>query len=1033
MEYVGGQSLKQHPQGAHDGERRHVRPDSRSTRPSPTSSRSCRRSRYLHGRACSTATSSPTTSSRTATRSSSSTSAACAAPTTTTVAIYGTVGFQAPEVADVGPSVAGDIYTVGRTLAVLAMEFRGYQSTYVDVAARPSTTRRCSSSTTRSTGCSSRRAHRDPDDRFQSADELREQLLGVLREVVAVDARSPARPLARRRRCSSRRAVAAPTLDVDRAPGAQGRPGRSDGGLARRRVGRRRRRSASTALEQAPEQHRRGAARHGPCRDRGRVVPARRPQRSPSTARRRTRGSGGRCGCRASRRSRADDDAGAVASFNTVYGQVPGELAPKLALALACERTGDVDVAETLYAACAPHRRGLHRARGVRPRPPAQPGGRHRRRAGRARSRARRRAGAYVDARRRRAELLADGDRGSRRPLAPRRPASRASASIPRDRLELLVEHLSSRRSSRSSGARAGTADVTHRRRARRRARPAHSAPSSAYRELAALTDRPRRADPPGRRRQPGPAADARVTRWPTSAACRASDRDQRPVPRVVRRIDARRRAVLRRPRDRQCGRPGADERPPPSRRRRRRRPVRTHGIASGRGRAPCAACGGAVDADGWCTVCGAAGAARARPLVRAARPMGRRRVRQGHPPRAQRGRDGQRRAAPSPASFAALVVCDGVTTAATSDVASLAAARAARDVLVAGSRRPRRGVAAPRHRALDRPARIASMAANAAACRRRRAGRDRRSSRRRARSSPPSLDGPLARRRLGRRQPRLLARPTTDGVAAHRRRLVGHRPDRGRHVAATPPRPTRAPTPSPAGSGADAHDPSRRCASLAVDGAGLAAGVLRRAVELLLARRRAPPARRQPTAADAAATTRSTVAEAPRRLRQRPGRPRQHHRGPRPRSDRRRIRHRNERGVAHGRVQRRGLPERVPRPTAVPTCTPWSRSRAPAPGTPVRPAPATAAEIIIVDTSGSMDNPSTKIRAARQAARGRARRDRRRHLVRRDLRHRASARWSIPHGPAHGADDRTRRAREATASVVKRSTPTVARPSAAG
>ena len=49
-------------------------------------------------------------------------------------AIYGTVGFQAPEVADVGPSVASDIFTIGRTLALLAMEFRGYQSTYVRVA-----------------------------------------------------------------------------------------------------------------------------------------------------------------------------------------------------------------------------------------------------------------------------------------------------------------------------------------------------------------------------------------------------------------------------------------------------------------------------------------------------------------------------------------------------------------------------------------------------------------------------------------------------------------------------------------------------------------------------------------------------------------------------------------------------------------------------------------------------------------------------------------------------------------------------------
>jgi serine/threonine-protein kinase PknG len=44
---------------------------------------------------------------------------------------------------------------------------------------------------------------------------------------------------------------------------------------------------------------------------------------------------------------------GASASFNAVYGQVPGELAPKLALALACERAGEADVAESLYRTCA--------------------------------------------------------------------------------------------------------------------------------------------------------------------------------------------------------------------------------------------------------------------------------------------------------------------------------------------------------------------------------------------------------------------------------------------------------------------------------------------------------------------------------------------------------------------------------------------------------------------------------------------------------------------------------------------------------
>lgn len=40
-------------------------------------------------------------------------------------------------------------------------------------------------------------------------------------------------------------------------------------------------------------------------------------------------------------------------AFDAVYGQVPGELAPKLALALACETGGDTGLAESLYLVCA--------------------------------------------------------------------------------------------------------------------------------------------------------------------------------------------------------------------------------------------------------------------------------------------------------------------------------------------------------------------------------------------------------------------------------------------------------------------------------------------------------------------------------------------------------------------------------------------------------------------------------------------------------------------------------------------------------
>ena len=99
-------------------------------------------------------------------------------------AIYGTVGYQAPEVAQVGTSVASDIYTIGRTLLVCMMEFRGYQTRYVaslpSVDETPLFAEHDSLYRLILKACAP-----DPADRFASVDELRVQLLGVLREVVA--------------------------------------------------------------------------------------------------------------------------------------------------------------------------------------------------------------------------------------------------------------------------------------------------------------------------------------------------------------------------------------------------------------------------------------------------------------------------------------------------------------------------------------------------------------------------------------------------------------------------------------------------------------------------------------------------------------------------------------------------------------------------------------------------------------------------------------------------------------------------------
>ena len=49
----------------------------------------------------------------------------------------------------------------------------------------------------------------------------------------------------------------------------------------------------------------------------------------------------------------AEDWTSAIAHFNAVYGQLPGELAPKFALAVACERGGQKELAEHLFAVCA--------------------------------------------------------------------------------------------------------------------------------------------------------------------------------------------------------------------------------------------------------------------------------------------------------------------------------------------------------------------------------------------------------------------------------------------------------------------------------------------------------------------------------------------------------------------------------------------------------------------------------------------------------------------------------------------------------
>ncbi|MFJ3585098.1 tetratricopeptide repeat protein [Streptomyces sp. NPDC090127] len=105
-------------------------------------------------------------------------------------AIYGTVGYQAPEVAEVGPSVASDLYTVARTLAVLTFDFQGYTNVFVDSLPDPDHVEvlRTYESFYRFLV---RATDPDPARRFASAQEMAEQLTGVLREVVALQTGRP--------------------------------------------------------------------------------------------------------------------------------------------------------------------------------------------------------------------------------------------------------------------------------------------------------------------------------------------------------------------------------------------------------------------------------------------------------------------------------------------------------------------------------------------------------------------------------------------------------------------------------------------------------------------------------------------------------------------------------------------------------------------------------------------------------------------------------------------------------------------------
>ena len=259
--------------------------------------------------------------------------------------IYGTVGFQAPEIAEAGPSVSSDLYTLGRTLAVLTLDLPGYQNdlrhSLPDPHGHPALERFDS-------------FHRfllkatapHPDDRFQNADEMADQLAGVLREVVALTTgvAQPAPPVAFGPLTDDE--VVAP-LAVDPADPAAtfltNLPG--DDALAALAA-------IATAMDAGQVQEtvgvrlRRGKAlidrgEHDVAEAELRAIQDDDPWEWRAVWLR---------GANALATGRLSD---AAAAFDRCWSEVPGELAPKLAAAAVAQRWGNASAAAALHAVVA--------------------------------------------------------------------------------------------------------------------------------------------------------------------------------------------------------------------------------------------------------------------------------------------------------------------------------------------------------------------------------------------------------------------------------------------------------------------------------------------------------------------------------------------------------------------------------------------------------------------------------------------------------------------------------------------------------
>jgi serine/threonine-protein kinase PknG len=262
--------------------------------------------------------------------------------------IFGTVGFQAPEVAAQGTSVESDIYTIGRTLLVACAEVKGYQSTYQTSLPPPEqlgALGRADSLLRLIAKCCAP----SPSDRFGSVEELRLQLVGVLRELVGATHGRPAGTTVASELFSAP-TIAADAFDWTQLPQLRPDLGDPAGGWAaataalapKARLDILRRPPADTAaVKLARCQAGLALEDHALVRQQVDALLAQDPWEW-------------RAAWMAGLSALLRLDWGEAQSyFNAVLGQTPGELAPKFVLGVTCESGGQLELAERLYQVCA--------------------------------------------------------------------------------------------------------------------------------------------------------------------------------------------------------------------------------------------------------------------------------------------------------------------------------------------------------------------------------------------------------------------------------------------------------------------------------------------------------------------------------------------------------------------------------------------------------------------------------------------------------------------------------------------------------